>query len=138
MAVITIADRKRVQAVRLEESIRLTCPAGEAIEQGDYVRLNTTTGYWVKANATTAANLGHVGGIALTKAAANAACTVLVRGLVALDNALSSLDYDARVFVSNTSGALDTAAGTVERVVGHVVPGWDTTGGTKLLLLRGV
>lgn len=135
MAVITISPENRIRVQLVHSVFKLTSPAGEDIERGDYVRIGNN-GYWVKGNATNAANLGY-GGIALTSAKSGLELTVLVQGIVSLGTALNTLNYGDKVYVSNTTGALDTAAGTVERILGIVIAGWDRVGGSKLLYLQG-
>lgn len=135
MAVITISADNRLRVQLVSPIFKMTSPAGEDIQRGDYVRMNNN-GYWVKGNATNAANLGY-GGIALTTARNGLEVTVLIQGIIAFGTALSSLNYGDKVYVSNTNGALDTAPGTVERILGVVIPGWDKVAGTKLLYLQG-
>jgi hypothetical protein len=59
-------------------------------------------------------------GLFLSKKGANQAVSLLKRGHVGGFD-VSGLAYDAPVFLSNTPGALDTAAGTLSVQVGRVV-----------------
>ncbi len=47
--------------------------------------------------------------------------------------ALAALDYGVEVYLSDTDGRLDTAAGTVSKVIGTVVAGYSNTTPDKLL-----
>lgn len=60
-------------------------------------------------------------GIALMAASAGKAVSVLQRGAV-YGFTLSSLAYDAAVYVSDTAGSLADAAGTTSLAVGKVMP----------------
>ena len=130
MADLSITAAK-VAAAKVFEKV--TGPAGEVITAGQPVRYDTTTGRFVKADATSAAN-GRVVGIALDPAnAAGMPITVLTKGWLDLGDALGDLAYDADVFLSNTAGALADAAGTTSIVIGTVVPVWYGTTPDKLL-----
>lgn len=118
MAVIALDVADKVSVV--ESILQITLPAAEAIEAGAAVRLDTTNGKITNANGTTTAEARFLG-IALKSVAAGEAVTVLRRGVIEGFN-LSSLAYDAPVYLSNTDGAIDTAAGTVSVVVGRVIP----------------
>lgn len=59
-------------------------------------------------------------GIFLMKKGANQAVSILKRGHVGGFD-VSGMDYDDPVYLSDTAGALDTAPGTLEVVVGRVV-----------------
>lgn len=115
-----VIDSTKVREIEVIE--QFTGPAAEAIEAGDYVRLNPTTGKIEKGNATTAAE-ARKGGPALTSAVqANDTITFLRKGIVWVGDALDALTFDDDVFLSNTDGTLADAAGTVSLVVGTVVP----------------
>lgn len=126
MATIALVTANRVEVV---ESIRqMTLPAAEAIVAGAPVRLDTANGKWTNANGTVAAE-ARVWGIATRTAAAGEALTAVRNGVMdGFD--LSGLAYDAAVYVSDTDGRLDTAAGTVSTVVGRVIPATSNTLGT--------
>mgnify|MGYP000169368632 CR=1 FL=1 len=60
-------------------------------------------------------------GVALNAAGTGQGVSILRRGhMYGAD--LASLAYRALVYVSNTAGGLDTAAGTTSLIVGRVVP----------------
>lgn len=109
-------------------------PAAEAINAGQPVRLDTTTGMYTLANATTAAE-ARIAGIALTTAAANEPVSVLRQGVVEVGAALAAKAYDAAVYLSDTDGTLGDTAGTVSTVVGRVWPGFGATTADKLLFI---
>lgn len=122
-------DLVTAQRVRIVESIeQMTLPAGGTINAGDVVRLDTATGRFVQAQATTAPN-ARVWGIATNRAQAGEAVTAVRRGV--LDGwDFAADDYDAPMYLSNTLGRIDNAAGTVTTVLGRVIPGTATTLGT--------
>lgn len=129
MTVLTITAAN----VRLVTSIdQSTAPANVALTRGQVVRMGSG-GKWVLANATDAANLGSRRGIVLKDVGADETVTVLHKGTIDLNPSLDALAIGASVFVSDTSGALDDAAGTVSSVAGTVVAGWAETSVAKLL-----
>ena len=131
---ITAAD---VAPVRVDEADLFTGPAAEAITAGQYVRLNTTTGYVELGNGSSTAE-ARAGGIAIKSAAvAGEPVSYVTQGLVSLGNALGGLAYGADVYLSDTDGTLADAAGTVSRIVGTVHPAYGSTSGVdKLLRVR--
>lgn len=114
---------------------QMTCPAGEAITAGQYVRLDTTTGKFTKGNGSSAGE-ARLGGIALNSAAAGETVTAVLYGIVDLGDALAALTYDDDVYLSDTDGTLADAAGTVGVYVGTVVPGFGVTTPDKLLRVK--
>lgn len=128
MANIALTTADRVEVVGFPV-IQLTVPAAEAITAGAPVRLDTSTGKFTNANGTTTGE-ARVFGIATRTVAAGEALTVVRKGI--LDGfALSGMNYDAAVYLSDTDGRLADAAGTVSTVVGRVVPGTSVTLGTS-------
>lgn len=124
---ITATAVKPVQVVE-----QFTGPAAEDISAGQYVRFNTTYGKVELGNGSTA-DEAREGGIALNTVKAGQAVTAVRQGLLDVGNALSSIDFDANIYLSDTDGALADAAGTVSRIVGQVVPAWGATSADKLL-----
>ncbi len=122
-----------VRVARRADEHQHTAPAGEAFSAGQYIRWNTSTGKFELGNASSSGEVGD-GFIAENSAAVGDPATGL-KGPVLLDvgDALSSLNYGASVYLSDTDGTLADAAGTVSTVVGKVVPGW---AGTAKKLLR--
>lgn len=126
MATIALITANRVEVV---ESIRqMTLPAAEAITAGAPVRLDTSNGKWTNANGSSAGE-ARVWGIATRTVVAGEALTAVRNGVFdGFD--VSGMAYDAPVYVSDTDGRLDTAAGTVSTVVGRVIPVTYNTLGT--------
>lgn len=127
MADLTITRCRPVEVIE-----QFTGPLAEAIDEGTYARLSTTTGMVEKGNATDAAE-SRSGGLTIGNGVAKQAMTVVRKGVLDLGNALDALAYDADVYLSDTDGKLGTTAGTVSKVVGTVVPGWGATTADKLL-----
>lgn len=128
MALIAVNTAGKIELVASET--QLTLPAEEAIVAGAAVRLDVTSGRFTNANATVAGE-ARIFGIAMKSVSAGEPVTVVRKGY--LDGwDLSGLAYDAAVFLSDTDGRLDTAAGTVSTVVGRVIPGSAVTLGTAL------
>lgn len=132
MATLTITP-DNVRVVKGNDMSQFTAPVGEAINAGQYCRWNTSTGKFELGNATSAAEVGD--GFIAQKTVAIGDTLTGLKGPVVLDvgSALSSLNYGADVFLSDTDGTLADAAGTVSTKVGKVVPGW---AGTAKKLLR--
>jgi hypothetical protein len=91
----------------VDNVVSRTLPAAEAIVAGDAVRIDTSTGKFTKANATTVAE-ARIFGIAANKAAAGFPVLAVRRGVIDLGG-LSGLAYDADVYLSNTDGKLADA-----------------------------
>lgn len=110
----------RIAPVFPEEAEIYDFVAGSAIVPGDAVRIDTTTGKAILADGTgTAASKFR--GVALGSAGAGQGVSVLKRGHV-YGYDLGTVAYGDPIYVSNTAGDLDTAAGTVSRVAGMIVP----------------
>lgn len=128
MAVIAVNTAGKIEVVASET--QLTLVAAEAITAGFAVRLDTSSGKFTPANGS-AAGEARIFGIALKSVAADEPVTAVRKGY--LDGwDLSGMNYDAVVYLSDTDGRLDTAAGTVSTVVGRVIPGSATTLGTAM------
>lgn len=116
---LVIADRiSVVHPVR-----QLTLPAAEAITAGMAVRIDTSSGKFTKANGSSAGE-ARVFGIATKTVIAGESLTAIAVGV--MDGwDLSSLAYDAAVYLSDTDGRLEgTTAPTVDVPIGRVIPGW--------------
>lgn len=134
MANLTIAAAD-VAPVKVFE--QFTGPAGEVIDAGEMVRLDTSTGKFVLGNASDAAE-GRLIGMAMTDATIiNSTITVVKKGLVDVGDALDSEDYDEALLASDTDGKIDDGDGspTTSVTVGRVFPAWGATTADKLLLL---
>lgn len=116
--------------VRVVESIvQLTLPLAESISVGQAVRLDTTAGKFTKANGTTTSE-NRIYGILVSKDGAGAVGTAIRKGV--LDGYdLTSLNYDAAVYLSDTDGTLADGAGSVSTIVGRVIPAWAQTLGNS-------
>lgn len=132
MADLVITPAK-VAPVRVIE--QFTAPAAEAIDAGEYVRIDTTTGKAALGNGSSAGE-ARLGGIAINSAVAGQAVTVVRYGVIDVGDALDALTYDDDVYLSDTDGKLADAEGTVGVYVGTVVPGWGNTTADKLLRVK--
>lgn len=108
----------RVAPVFTDRSEIYAFIAGEAIERGDPVFIQTTTGKAFKSLAA-AAGTAAFAGYSLHKAGAGQAIDVLKRGHM-YGLTLDALNAGARTYVGNTGGS-DTAAGTVSVATGTVI-----------------
>lgn len=140
MTALTI-DPTKVRLVRHGNNDLVTAPVGETGTAGEYYRLNTTTGKLENGNATTPTELGRVAGILLDSVpTANLTGTIVLAGsgaILDLGDALNGLAFNAPVYVSDTDAGLADAAGTEEKIIGRVIPGFNTSSSTpdKLLML---
>lgn len=134
MAALTITDATKVHIVEVYQ--QETLPAGVDITAGQICRPDAN-GKWILADATVGgANTGTRRGFATRSAKAGMALTCVRKGLVDPETAVAALAFEAAVFLSNTPGGMDSAAGAVSVTLGTVQPGW-ASGVTadKLLLL---
>jgi hypothetical protein len=130
MADLTIAAADVAPVKTVEQ---LTGPAGEAIDAGEVVRFDVSTGYFTLANAATAPEARAVG-IAVNSGIVNQTITVMVKGLLDVGDALASETYDEILELSDTDGKIDdTAGGTVAKAVGRVVGAFGATTADKIL-----
>jgi len=120
MANLTIAAAD-VAAIEVFEQITLPC--AEAIDAGEMVRLDTTSGKFTLANASSAAE-GRVIGMAINSGAAGETITVVKRGLMDVGDAVASQTIDEQLLLSDTDGKIDDGAGTPtgSYAVGRVWP----------------
>ena len=119
---------------------QFTGPAVEAILEGQRCRFDATTGQIALGNGTNAAEIAP-GGIALHAAAIGEAVTIVNKGIVDVGplTAFDALNFNDPIYVSDTDGqfSADAGDGTVDTIVGRVIPGWDATTAEKLLWLNG-
>jgi predicted RecA/RadA family phage recombinase len=126
MAAIALVTANRV---RIVESIeQMTLPAVEAITAGMPVRIDATTGKFTAANGTDATE-ARIWGVASNTAPAGLAVTAVRRGVLDGFN-FDDQDYGDLIYLSDTDGTLADANGTVNVVVGRVIPGTGVTMGT--------
>ena len=126
MADIALVTANKIEVV--ESKIQMTLPAAEAVTAGQAVRLDTSNGKFTLSKATGAAE-ARIYGLATRTVVAGEALTAIRKGV--MDGyALSGLDYDAPIYLSDTDGTLADGVGTVTVEVGRVIPGTATTLGT--------
>lgn len=115
--------------LRVVESFKqATGVAAETIALGAIVRLDTSTGKITNSKATTETE-ARVYGMALRAAAAGEAVTVLCDGVV--DGfAITALNFDSDIYLTDTDGVIGDAAGTVKVIIGRVITGNAVTLGT--------
>lgn len=134
-----VIDPLKVSLVRGSDEVLNTGPFAEVALGGQYFRLNKTSSKFEKGNATTVTELGRVGGIVLNSVpTVNLTGSIVLVGsnaIVDLGDALDALDYDDPVYVSDTDGGLADSPGTEEKIIGRVVPGYNSTTPDKLLQL---
>lgn len=119
MSVITLTAAQ-VAPVNETEYTPVTYIAGEALTRGQFFAIDTTTGKAYLADGSTGAR-NNARGIVIIGAGAGYPIQGLEDGSVyGFD--LSGLAYDAAVYLSNTAGAADTAAGDVSVVLARVKP----------------
>jgi len=132
MADITVTAA-RVATIFPAKTLIFDAEAAVAIKAGEAVYINSN-GKAALADASAAGTLGTPG-VALNSAGAGSGVSVLKEGHVAGYD-LSGLAYGAKVYVSDTAGALADAAGTVSFVVGTVVPIPQVGGAVKALYVE--
>lgn len=133
MAVITRTPKKVALVHETKPHLRFYRANG-AIEAGSpcYLMAN---GLIAPTNAGAAGTAAPFVGCALADVGPNDPITVVFDGSIEGYD-LSALAYGAKVYLSNTAGALDTVAGTVETAVGVVLPLNDGNPGTKVLYIQ--
>ncbi len=130
MANLTVTSAHLVKG---DDEHQLTLPAGVNINAGQAIRPDASTGKWVLALATTAANVGDTHIALATVKAGESLTGVKAPCILDLGEALAAMDFGAVVYLSDTAGTLADTAGTVSTQVGKVVPGWANTSPDKLL-----
>ncbi|MFQ5352375.1 MAG: hypothetical protein ACE5D3_04800 [Candidatus Binatia bacterium] len=115
---------------------QITAPAASSTSKGDVVRISATTGDLVKTSAASKAKRGEAVFIAIRNSATNGAVTAVRQGVLDVGEALSALNYGAKVYMSVSTGKISNTVGTVSTgcaVIGTVDPGWAYTTADKLL-----
>lgn len=128
-----------VRPVSLDGMSHHTAPANVDISKGTVVRQDGTTGKWVKAAGTSAANAGNKRYIAIETVKAGQALTAVRGGLVDLGAAaLDGVAIDAPIYLSDTPGELTAVAGesTATVIVGHVAAIYTGISINRLLLVN--
>jgi hypothetical protein len=139
MADIALSNTSAKVNVGSLPKVQWTGVAGEAIATPGPVYFHATTGRFFRSDGNAAAPANGVFGIA-THACAGAGepLTVIRQGPMDQFD-VSALNFGAKLFLSDTVGALADAAGTRSVVVGTVVPVFGTQPGTtpdKILLVE--
>lgn len=129
MAEIT-ATASRIRPTRADIAEIYSGIAAEAITAGMPVYMNSD-GKWAVSDANDAAD-DQCHGIAITSAASGGSFDYIVRGTIE-GYTLTSVGYGSLVYVSNTVGSLDTAAGSTTIAVGKGIPTGETGNIQKLL-----
>jgi hypothetical protein len=110
-----------VSLVRNDPDDQITLPANVVLDKGTHVKIDGTTGHWVKAIDTDVATTQTY--ITIESAiAAGYTVTAIRKGIIDLGDALSGLAYGARVWASATAGVLADAATAASAAVGEVMP----------------
>ena len=133
MTALSVTSSK-VAAVKVIE--QMTGPAGEAITAGQVVRLDTTTGKFMKAAADTEAHARAIGISIQNASASGMTITVVTQGWIDLGDAVTGLAHDALVYLSDTAGTMADVAGTTEMHVGRVIPAWGVPTADKIVRLE--
>ena len=121
----------------VENKQAITVKGGETVasRRAAYMRIDGTSGQAVLGNATTSGEVGNVRGLALTSEKyLGDTVSLLQHGILRLGDALSAINYGDPVYLSDTDGILDTAAGTVSTIVGYVWPIFETDGTVSKVL----
>ncbi len=132
MADIT-STAARVAVIFPAKAIIFDAEAAVALEAGQPAYINSN-GKAALADASNAATL-VTPGVVLNKAGAGQGVSILKEGHVAGFD-LSGLAYGAKVYVSDTAGALADAAGSTSLVMGSVVPIAQVGGPVKALYVE--
>lgn len=120
MADLTVTARE-VAVVHPQQAEVYTLLPSVAVTAGQAVYMVAATGRLALADANATAPAPQFKGIALQSVSAGVAVDVLKKGTVAGFD-LSSLNYGAKVYLSDTAGALnDTASVTTTVPVGQVI-----------------
>jgi hypothetical protein len=117
-AITLVADK--VRPINPESAEIIPSIAGATLTRGLAGYIIAASGKIGIADAN-AAGLQQARGVVLTPSADGQAVELLKKGKCAGFD-VSALDYDAPVYLSDTAGAFDTAAGTLSVICGRVVP----------------
>lgn len=109
--------------------------AGATITAGQAVAFTIATGKLAVADANAGSNLDQLRGIALNGGGAGDQIAVMKRGFIE-GFTVSSIAYDALIYLSNTAGSLGDSAGGVSVPAGRILPLPDAPTLTKCLYLE--
>lgn len=116
-AQIAVLDQANADIFTIQPSLTIT--------PGQVVSFNSS-GLGILADANGAGVIAQARGICLERAGVNQGCGILRRGTIS-GFTLTGLAYGAKVYLSDTAGALADAAGTLSVPIGQVVPTSDIT-----------
>ena len=111
--------------------------AGENLLAGDVVYIDSVTGYFKKASASTAVTAESYG-IVVKDCDKNMPCTVFRSGNFGGFD-LTTNPYWGVIYLSDTFGRIADSPGTISKVLGHVVPAYGQALGSapdKLVMLE--
>lgn len=120
MAVVTISSPANIRPLVEHGAVLVAGTAGSATDVGNLVAMSSD-GAWDDADANASQALSKAQGICVgsydgeTVIAAGNPMTICVFGPV---SGIGGLTAGANYYVSDTAGAIDTAAGTFDRIVG--------------------
>lgn len=126
MAALTITSARIITAWDQWDA-----PAQEAFDY-EAVRFHTD-GQVTPANGTTSTEANFAGFAVIKAERVGRSVTVVAGGVLDVGDALDAMAFGAPVYLSDTDGQLDTAAGTVPVIVGRVRPLWSGTVANKVL-----
>lgn len=133
MTAITVTSAQ-VALIKPVASVTFNAICNTTITKGELVFFSSSNGRLARTSASGAGTAKCVG-MALESGTAGQTISVLQRGLVY--GATLSGNYGADVYASDTTGGLDTAAGTVSLIVGKVFPMPDNPASlTKVLYIN--
>lgn len=114
---------------------QITAPASEALDAGEPVRYDTTSGELTPANGTDTDEYRAVAVAIETADFANETITAVKRGILDVGDALSGMNYDSYVYLSNTDGTMtDADEASQTKIIGRVVPMFSDPDSTDKLL----
>lgn len=124
---ITAADVKLVK--KFDDLPPL--PNADSLNEGQYGRVDASSGKATGGNATNAGEVGY-GGVVYNKQG-DGLVSITRNAILDVGEALASLNFGAAVYLSDTDKTLADGAGTVSTIIGYVVPGFGATTADKLL-----
>lgn len=137
MTVITPTDFRVVR----DDGRSLTAKAGESItsRKGKYCRIDATTGLVMAGNASSAAELGPLGGFAMTDQSFSGDGVTLFRsGLIDWGSGLDAINDGVTIYIGDTDSLFTTVAGTVPTALGKVYSFVESDGSVKKFLLADI
>jgi hypothetical protein len=106
-------------------------PNTDSLNEGQYGRVDASSGKATGGNGTSAGEVGF-GGVVYNKQG-DGLVSLTRNAILDVGEALASLNFGAKIYLSDTDKTLADAAGTVSQVIGYVIPGFGATTADKLL-----